>query len=213
MRQCWPMLGCDCTAVLASVGFVLAASVALAQPPEGDAARMEVEAQWQRCSAYARHPVREPGKAKESCLPPAQAGHIWAQETLGQLYARSSPRDYPEAIRWYRLASDQGSAVARISMYDIYMEGRRGVPRDLVKALAYLDYAQFGRMRDGHKIVFTGVGRRPRTLADGTGGWARGMLAAKMAPEQIDEAAQLLHEWTAGEAPPQEPVIEYRYPD
>ena len=134
-----------------------------------------------------------------------------AQEELGRLYDRGSPPDYAQALEWYRRASDQGSTVARLRMHYIYSEGRRGVRRDPVKALAYLDYAQIGgRVPDGRRIVFATVGNAP----DGSAGqWARDMLTAKMSKEEIAEAQELLRQWTGGEASSDGPVIEYPHPD
>ena len=170
-----------------------------------------LEAQWRLCVAHARGlgVDENRAKAKAWCLPAAEAGHVWAQEELGRLYDRSSPPDYRQALEWYGLASAQGSATARLRMHSIYREGRRGVRRDLVKALAYLDYAQFGRTADGGKIVVAaGFGNPPCGSAGG--GWMRCMLTAKMSKRRIAEARQLLQQWTGGEAPPDEPVIEYR---
>ena len=170
------------------------------------------EAQWRLCEAYAHGQgvERDRAEAKASCLPAAEAGHIWAQEQLGWLYRRSTPPDYPRALEWYGLASEQGSALARLGIYDIYKDGGRGIRRDPVKALAYLDYMQFGRTPDGRKIVVAGVGKRPVGPASG---WTRDMLTRKMSKRQIAEAEQLLQQWTGGEVLPDEPVIEYLYPE
>ncbi|MCY4012645.1 MAG: tetratricopeptide repeat protein [Gammaproteobacteria bacterium] len=170
------------------------------------------EAQWRLCEAYAGGwgVERDREKAKAWCLPAAEAGHIWAQEQLGRLYHRSTPRDYPRALEWYGLASDQGSAIARLGIYDIYKDGGRGTRRDPVKALAYLDYVKFGRTPDGRRIVETSVGKPPSGPASG---FTRDMLTRKMSKKQIAEAEQLLQQWTVGEVVPDEPVIEYLYPE
>lgn len=170
------------------------------------------EAHWRLCEAYAggQGVEQDREKAKAWCLPAAEAGHIWAQEKLGWLYRRSTPPDYPQALEWYGLAAHQGSAVARLGMHYIYADGGRGVRRDSVKALAYLDYAQFGRMPDGMRIVVTGVGKVPDGPASG---WMRDLLTRKMSKKQIAEAEQLLKQWTVGEVLPDEPVIEYLGPE
>ena len=166
------------------------------------------EAQWRLCEAYADGlgVERDRAEAKAWCLPAAEAGHVWAQERLGQLYDRGSPPDYPQALEWYRRASEQGSALARLRLHYLYSEGRRGIRRDVAKALAYLDYARFGRMPDGQKIVVTAVGKPP---SGPPSGWMRAMLTRKMSKRQIAEAEQLLLQWTGGEELPDEPVIEY----
>ena len=166
------------------------------------------EAQWRLCEAYAggRGVERDREKAEAWCLPAAEVGYIWAQEQLGWLCRRSTPPDYPRALEWFGLAAHQGSAAARLGMHYIYANGGRGVRRDSVKALAYLDYAQFGRMPDGREMVVVGVGQAPAGPASG---WMRDSLTRKMSKKQVAEAEQLVQQWTIGEDLPDEPVIEY----
>ena len=47
--------------------------------------------------------------------PLAEHGDAEAQVFLGFLYRRrrGSPQDYPEAVKWYRLAADQGNAMGQ----------------------------------------------------------------------------------------------------
>jgi len=170
------------------------------------------EAQWRLCEAYAHGQgvERDRAKAKAWCLPAAEAGYIWAQVELGSLYRWSTPPDYPRALEWFGLAAHQGSAVARLAMSYIYANGGRGVRRDSVKALAYWDYVQFGRMPDGRKIVGVGVGKAPSGPASG---WMRDSLTRKMSKKQIAEAEQLVQQWTGGEAVPEKLVIEYHPPE
>lgn len=170
------------------------------------------EAQWRLCEAYAggQGVERDRAEAKAWCLPAAEAGHIWAQEQLGWLYRRSTPPDYPRALEWFGLAAHQGSAAARLGLHYIYANGGRGVRRDSVKALAYWDYAQFGRTPDGMEIVVVGVVKTP---VGPTSGSMRDMLTRKMSKKQIAEAEQLLQQWTVGEDLPDEPVIEYLNPE
>ena len=166
------------------------------------------EAQYQLCEAYAGGlgVERDDAKAKAWCLPAAEAGHVWAQGELGRLYRLSTPPDHARAVEWNGLASQQGSALARLGMFYTYAQGGRGIRRDPVKALAYLDYAQYGRMPDGGKIVVRGVGKPPSGPAPGS---MRDMLTRRMSKEQIAEAEQLLLQWTGDEDPPDEPVIEF----
>ena len=170
------------------------------------------EAQWRLCEAYARGRgvERDRAKAKAWCLPAAEAGHIWAQAELGRLYRMSTPPDYPRALQWFGLAAHQGSAAARLGMHYIYARGGRGVRRDSVKALAYLDYVKFGRMPDGMKLAVAGVASQP---VGRPAGGMRGLLTRKMSKKQIAEAGQLLQQWTVGEDLPDEPVIEYLDPE
>ena len=166
------------------------------------------EAQWQVCAAYefGRGVERDRVEAKAWCLPAAEAGHVRAQAQLGTFYHQSIPPDNERAVKWNGLASQQGSALARLGMYYIYAKGGGGIRRDPVKALAYLDYAQYGRTFGGRIVVAT-VGKAPGERP--SGGWDRDRLTRKMSKEQIAEAEQLLLQWTDGEELPDEPVIEY----
>jgi TPR repeat protein len=46
------------------------------------------------------------------------------------------PRDYTEAVRWYRLAADEGYPVAQYDLGDMYEEGH-GVPQDYAEAVRW----------------------------------------------------------------------------
>ena len=58
-----------------------------------------------------------------------------AQFKLGGLYeyGHGVPQDFEEAVRWYRLAAEQGLAFAQVNLGLMY-EGGRGVPLDLQEA-------------------------------------------------------------------------------
>jgi TPR repeat protein len=58
------------------------------------------------------------------------------QYNLGVLYdrGRGVPQDSTEAAKWYRLASDQGNAVAQNLLGAMYLEDR-GVPKSYTEAL------------------------------------------------------------------------------
>ena len=43
------------------------------------------------------------------------------------------PQDDAEAVRWYRLAADQGYAIAQLTLGAMYLRGD-GVPEDHVEA-------------------------------------------------------------------------------
>ena len=65
-----------------------------------------------------------------------------AQNNLGEMYAngRGVPKDYGEAIKWYRLAAAQGNAVAQSNLGLIYSYGR-GVRRDDEEAVKWFRLA------------------------------------------------------------------------
>jgi TPR repeat protein len=71
----------------------------------------------------------------------ADYGYIHAQEAqerLGFMYdtGMGVTRDYAEAMRWYRLAADEGYPVAQWEIGDMYEEGH-GVPQDYVEAVRW----------------------------------------------------------------------------
>ena len=51
------------------------------------------------------------------------------------MYAKGQgvPQDYSEAVKWYRLAADQGDATAQFNLGGMYAQGE-GVPQDYVLA-------------------------------------------------------------------------------
>jgi TPR repeat protein len=91
------------------------------------------------------------------------------------------PQADVEAVRWHRLAADQGHASAQSSLGHIYDNGR-GVPQDYVEAHKWLNLAASRATGDFQKRWF------PE---------ARDTLAAKMTPAQIAEAQKLAREWQA----------------
>src|SRR5215469_9394049 len=56
--------------------------------------------------------------ALDELLPMAKQGNAEAQCELGIMYANGKgvPQDYTEAIKWYRLAADQGYSTAQFSL-------------------------------------------------------------------------------------------------
>ena len=50
-------------------------------------------------------------------------------------------QDYAEAMRWYRLAADQGHATAQLKIGLLYASGK-GVPLDVAEALRWLRKAE-----------------------------------------------------------------------
>ena len=76
-------------------------------------------------------------------------------------------QDYQEAIKWYRLAAEQGSSGAQASLGIMYGQGQ-GVSKDDIRAYMWLDLA-----------ASQGV-----NLAE----HGRNLLAEKMTISQINEA-------------------------
>ena len=59
----------------------------------------------------------------------AEAGDAEAQYTIGLTYDMGVPQDNAEAVRWYRLAADQGFASAQYRLGTMHLRGF-GVPQD-----------------------------------------------------------------------------------
>jgi uncharacterized protein len=127
------------------------------------------------------------------------------------------PRDYAEAIRWYRKAAEQGDATAQISLGFIYHYGR-GVPQDHAEAVRwYLKAAEQGEADAQIKLgVMHSQGegvlqdyvqaykwlnrasangqKRPLVLGQKARAMLRDDVAAKMTPLQIAEGQRLSRE-------------------
>ena len=86
------------------------------------------------------------------------------------------PQDYREAVRWFRLAADQGDAEAQVNLGLMYAGGN-GVPQDYVAAHMWMNLAG----ARGHQ--------RAREYRD--------ELAAEMSGGQIAAAQQAAREWDA----------------
>jgi hypothetical protein len=95
---------------------------------------------------------------------------------LGYLYegGRGVTQNYDEAVRWYRLAADQGDADAQQALADLYRFGW-GVAKDYVEA---------------HKWYSLAATRGKSEAAK-----SRDEIAAKMTPAQIERARQLATAW------------------
>jgi len=99
-----------------------------------------------------------------------------AQHSLGFMYSagRGVPQDFNEAVKWYRMAAEQGNPWGQFNLAITYADGR-GVDQDLVKAHCWYNLAASQGHGDAAKV--------------------RDELAELMKPEQIAEAQQLAREW------------------
>jgi TPR repeat protein len=74
----------------------------------------------------------------------AEAGDAKAQFNLGLRYQKGVPygfnKDADEAVKWYRLAADQGNAHAQYKLGEMYDEGD-GVPKDYAEAVKWFRLA------------------------------------------------------------------------
>ena len=88
------------------------------------------------------------------------------------------PEDDVEAVRWYRLAAEQGHASAELNLGLSYEYGT-GVPQDYVQAYMWYDISA-ARM--------TGE-ERDNTVK------LRDRIEGQMTPSQISDAQRLAREW------------------
>jgi len=129
---------------------------------------------------------------------------------MGSLYDNGYgvPQDDQEAVRWWRLAAEQGDAAAQFNLGVSYDQGR-GVPQDYGEAVRWYRlaaeqgdaYAQFnlgdmyrlGVLQDyvqahmWYNLAAAQGQEQAPTLRD--------ILAKHMTPEQIAEAQRLTREW------------------
>jgi hypothetical protein len=86
------------------------------------------------------------------------------------------PRDYTEAVKWYRLAAQQGDPDAQLNLGKMYELGN-GVPRDYIQAYALYDPGKLPPCP-----------RRDEIVKD------RKRVARKMTQKQIAEANAVAHQ-------------------
>ena len=142
-----------------------------------------------------------------------------AQYNVGIMYqdGRGVPQDETEAVRWFRLAANQGFAVARVNLGFMYQDGR-GVPQDETEAVRWYRLAA----NQGFAVAQSNLGVMYRNgrgvpqddvaahmwLDLATGAQSsryerdlyvtlRDDVAAGMTPEQVAEARRLAREWDA----------------
>ena len=110
--------------------------------------------------------------------PLAEQGNDGAQFDLGFMYDNGDgvPRDYQEAIAWYRRAADQGNDRAQYNLGLMYYKGK-DVPQNYVQAYKWFSIAG----ANGNKV--------------GTSN--RDILEKEMTPGQVAVAQKLTREWLA----------------
>ena len=80
------------------------------------------------------------GEEKEKTIQElAEAGDADAQYSMGWMYDTGDgvPKDYAEAVKWYRKAAEQGHAVAQFNLGVMYADGE-GVPKDMAEATKWI---------------------------------------------------------------------------
>ena len=105
------------------------------------------------------------------------------------LYANGQgvPQDYKEAVRWYRLAAEQGHAGAQVNLGGMYKTGK-GVTKDYVHAYTWYSIAA----ANGSDYADRNNTATPRWYTNN-----RDRLAREMTPDQMAEAQRFAREWMA----------------
>jgi TPR repeat protein len=103
----------------------------------------------------------------------AVQGDANAQYRIGLMYdnGRGVVQDYTEAVRWYRMAAAQGVADAQSNLGEMYSYGE-GVAKDYVRAYMWFSIC-----------AASGASASAATSRDN--------IAARMTPQQIDEAQKM----------------------
>ena len=92
------------------------------------------------CGLFVGLAACSPAQNLDSLRAAAEQGDAAAQFDLGSMAAaegRGVPQDGAEAVRWYRLAAEQGHALAQAGLGVLYAEGR-GVRQDDPEAVLWL---------------------------------------------------------------------------
>jgi len=153
---------------------------------------------------------------------PPTKGMPWRRSSSGGITTLARAFHRMTRRRWYRLAADQGDAVAQQSLGCVYREGK-GVPQDDAESVRWFRLAaEQGRAdaqhdlacsyRDGNGVpqdyvqahMWYSLSASQSSEAE----WAnraknRDLTAQRMTPDQLAEAQRLAREWAA--AHPREP--------
>ena len=148
----------------------------------------------------------------------ANKGNSEVQLRLGVIYynGRGVPRDFIQAMKYYRLAADQGDELAQFNLGLMYLDGE-GVPKDDVEAAKWFRLAadqgfaraqrNLGYMyRDGLGVPQDFVQAHMWTNLAATQGSEvgkkiRDSVEKSMTPQQIAQAQELARNWKIKKEP------------
>ena len=87
-------------------------------------------------------------------LPLAERGHPLARALIGSMYesGKGVPRNYAEAVRWYRMAAEQGQRDAQYDLGILHAKGEV-VPRNLVTAHMWINLAIANGVSNGKEAL------------------------------------------------------------
>lgn len=133
-------------------------------------------------------------KALKLFLPLAKRGNSSAQVFVGLTYeqgiadGRGVAKDYAEAVKWFRLAADQGDADGQYSLGISYWMSE-GVLQDYAQAHMWFNLAAAGYDASETEKRATSIRYRDE-------------IATRMTADQIAEAQRLAREWLIAHATP-----------
>lgn len=102
------------------------------KPPETPASRLST-------LGYEAHKKGDDVTAAQYWLEAAQRGDVSAQHNIGWAHdtGRGVEQNYLEAVRWYRLAAEQGNMRSQSALGEIFLFGVPGVAADMAAAEKY----------------------------------------------------------------------------
>ena len=115
-------------------------------------------------------------KALEHKMIAAQAGYSLAQQDVGNSFAEKG--DFGEAVRWWKLAADQGFAPALYNLAIAYGKGL-GAPADQVLSYVYMELSK--SFSDGQ------ISGAPQT--------AGGPMLGALSPADLEKAKRTIASW------------------
>lgn len=165
-------------------------------------------------SAYQRGDI---ATAMELLVPLAEQGDVRAQMKLGTLNYDATPPDHEAAVKWFRLAAEQGDVPAERYLGVMYANGQ-GVARDDKEAVKWYGRAAENGDADAqaslaamysaargtsqnyvqaHKWFSIAASRYPASERAKRAQAIRNseLLAEKMSRSEIEEAKKLAREW------------------
>ena len=147
--------------------------------------------------------------------PHALKGDAWAQKSMGDVYKSGKVvlQDYAEAVRWYKLAAQQGYAPSQSQLGNMYEKGQGVFKKDYAEALKWYKLSAeqgeewglvyLARMySDGNGVARDNLKAHSlynMAVAKGSrlGSLWRDDLAKIMSPQQINDAQKLARDCQA----------------
>lgn len=159
---------------------------------------------------------QDEAKARELVQGAADKGLPDAQNAVGGWYSEAYfgvAKDPAEAVRWWKLAADNGSAFSQLSLGQAYRDGK-GVPKDANKALEWYSLSAAQGLWPAQFFIGMEYLKSHNAFADNVLAYAwlnlgsakgdsvstewRDKAARSMTPQEISEAQRLSSNWKVG---------------